>query len=114
MTGEVSPTTTPGKSQVITETEAIRFARDVKEVVDFLAGGSLLAELVMKVPASDFPRLQSEYPTLFPQDIYQNPTENQVFAITFIRGRGTTPGHVKMKLYVEMVTRRVLKLLTTK
>ncbi len=97
----------------LTERDALVFACESEEVSRFLEQGPLLEKVVMKVHPADFPRLSKEYPTLFPPDIYQNPYQFQVFAITFIRGKLSVPGHAKMKIYVEMAGRRVLKIFAT-
>ncbi len=101
------------KPPAITERDALAFAYESEEVTHFLEQGPLLEKVVTKVYPADFPRLEKEYPTLFPQDIYQYPYQFQVFAITFIRGKLSLPGHAKMKVYVEMAGRRVLKIFAT-
>ncbi len=96
-----------------TERDALAFAREVVEVAQFLEQGPLLEKIVVKVHPAEFPRLIKEYPSLFPPDISQNPYQFQVFAVTLIRGKPSLPGHAKMKIYVEMAGRRVLKIFAT-
>ncbi len=96
-----------------TERDALVFAYESEEVAKFFEQGSLLEKIVGKVLTSDLGRLKKEYPSLFPDDIYQNPDQFQIFAITFIRGRNLVPGYTKLKIYVEMTGRRVLKIMTT-
>ncbi len=95
------------------EQDALSFASEVEEVRNFLTQGPLLDKLIVKVPTMDIPRLKMEYPTLFPQDIFQNPLSIQIFAITFIRGNNMGTGYAKLKIYVEMTGRRVLKIFAT-
>ncbi len=97
----------------LTDRDALAFARESEEVTQFLEQGPLLDSVVIKVHPSEFSRLNREYPTLFPPDIYQNPYQFQVFAITFIRGKPSVPGHAKIKIYVEIAGRRVLKIFAT-
>jgi hypothetical protein len=97
----------------VTEQDALSFACEVEEVGKFLAQGPLLDKVIVKVRASDVPRLKKEYPTLFPPDIYHNPDAIQIFAITLIRGNFNGTGYAKLKIYVEMTGRRVLKIFAT-
>ena len=103
----------PSKNQAITERDALSFAYEVEQVAEFLEQGPLLEKVVRKVLLTDFPRLNQEYPTLFPSEIYQNPDAFQIFTITLIRGKKSVSGHAKLKLYVEMTGRRVLKIFAT-
>ncbi|HMF31055.1 MAG TPA: hypothetical protein VKK79_06560 [Candidatus Lokiarchaeia archaeon] len=103
-----------GNVDNITEKDVLNFTVGLEQVSDFLSDGPILDEAVKKVPPSDFSRLQKEYPTLFSQEVYQDPTQFEVYAVTFIRGRNDAPGHAKMKLYVDMIALRVLKVFATK
>jgi hypothetical protein len=101
-------------SDSITEKDAINFALGQEQVASFLEEGPLLEKVAKRVPTSDFSRLQREYPTLFPTKVYRDPARFAIFAVTFIRGRPDAPGYVKMKLYIDMASLRVLKVLATK
>ncbi len=101
------------ENHVFTDQDALSFAYKSDEVAKFLEEGPLLEKMSIQIPESDFTRLKREYPSLLPPEIYQNPRKFQVFAITFIRGKKSAPGHAKMKIYVEMTTRRVLKMFAT-
>ncbi len=111
----IMATDTPntGEKHEFTERDALAFAMESEEVTQFLAQGPLLEKLVMRVFPPDFTRLREEYPTLFPPEIYQRPYDFQVYSITFIRGKPSAQGHAKMKIYVEMTGRRVLKIFAT-
>ncbi len=106
-------TPTTGEKREFTERDALVFATETEDVTQFLAQGPLLEKQVMRVFPADFDRLREEYPTLFPPEIYQRPFDFQVYAITFIRGKPSVPGHAKMKIYVEMTGRRILKIFAT-
>ncbi len=108
-TDQIPATTQPA----VTERDALAFATESEEVTQFLAQGPLLEKLVMRVFPADFARLREEYPTLFPPEINSRPHDFQVYAITFMRGKPSAPGHAKMKIYVEMTGRRILKIFAT-
>jgi len=103
----------PRDSNTFSEREALSFAYELEEVHRFLEQGSLLEKIVTRISSRDIPRLQKEYPTFLPVEIYQNPNQFQMFAITFILAKNALPGHSKMKVYVEMTERRVVKIFAT-
>ncbi|OLS13276.1 MAG: hypothetical protein RBG13Loki_3059 [Promethearchaeota archaeon CR_4] len=103
----------PAENSAVSEQDALSFANELDEVHHFIEQGLLLEKVVMRIPLRDFSRLQKEHPTLFPVEVYQNPSQFQVFAVTFIRAKKSSPGHAKMKVYVEMTGRRLLKIFAT-
>lgn len=110
----MSADTTPiSQDREFTGQDALAFTSESEEVAKFLEQGPLLEKLVIKIHNSDIPRLIREYPSLFPPEFQQNVYQFQIFAITFIRGKPSLPGHAKMKIYVEMVSRRILKIFAT-